>query len=275
MAFSFYHFLSLKKSVMHKFKKKIETIKMLIREKDFYGIGGKVFSTLFGNKNTSMAGNFSYFIDKSELSPKFEKALVHLQDILKDKNNIGDYLEFGVCHGSSFICMHEMLEKLELDKVRLFGFDSFQGLPDEAANQDDGIWLPGSYYAHYEKVKKRMSKAGVNWDKAILTKGWFKDTLKSSFIEKNKIEKASIIMIDCDIYSAAKEALTFCAPLIKDNSIIFFDDWNSSGLASKNLGEKKAFDEFLIENPHLKSLDFGSYSFFGKPHGEIKIVSVG
>jgi hypothetical protein len=83
-------------------------------------------------------------------------------------------------------------------------------------------------------------------------------------VEEHDIEKASLIMIDCDIYSSSKQALDFCAPLIKDKSIIFFDDWQPG----QNMGEEKAFDEFKEENTHLKVKKFGSY----KPSGEIFLV---
>ena len=32
-------------------------------------------------------------------------------------------------------------------------------------------------------------------------------------------------MVDCDIYSASREALWFSEPLIHDMAVIFFDDW--------------------------------------------------
>ena len=67
-------------------------------------------------------------------------------------------------------------------------------------------------------------------------------------------------MIDCDIYSSTKIALDFCAPLIQEQAIIFFDDWNSCNLAAQNLGEKLAFDEFLNKNPDLTAEELGSYT---------------
>ncbi len=67
-------------------------------------------------------------------------------------------------------------------------------------------------------------------------------------------------MIDCDFYSSAKEALNFCGPLIQDEVMIFFDDWDAGiGLADRDLGEKAAFDEFLREHPDLSAQEFGTY----------------
>jgi O-methyltransferase len=80
-------------------------------------------------------------------------------------------------------------------------------------------------------------------------------------------------MIDCDMYSSTKDALNFCTKLIKDEAIIFFDGWNRFNLAEKNLGEKKAFTEFLNENPQFKAEEFGSYSYKLKENGKVfKII---
>ena len=96
-----------------------------------------------------------------------------------------------------------------------------------------------------------------------VSKGWYSDTLTPELIQTRKILKASLINIDCDLYSSAKQALAFCAPLIKDSSIIFFDDWPADFI-----GEKKAFDEFWKENNRFHIEEIGSY----KPAGQILSV---
>ena len=48
-----------------------------------------------------------------------------------------------------------------------------------------------------------------------LVAGWFDDTLNEATIQKHRITKASVIMIDCDLYSSTKAALDFCARFIK------------------------------------------------------------
>jgi O-methyltransferase len=57
------------------------------------------------------------------------------------------------------------------------------------------------------------------------------------------------------MYRSTREALEFCAPLIVDEALIVFDDWNP--LAAQNMGEKRAFDEFLNEHPRLRARDYG------------------
>ena len=225
-------------------------------------------------KNYSRDSSFRELVEEAEIRPKLKKAISYLLQEFNGEEHIGDYLEFGVSHGSSLRIMYETLGDLNVKNMRLFGFDSFEGLPDYALDEDEGVWRPGAYYADIYKVNKYLSRAGIDWRRVQLVKGWFRDTLKPSFIKNNNIQKAGIIMIDCDIYSAAKEALNFCKSLIKDQTIVFFDDWNSADLASKNLGEKKAFDEFMNENPQFEATEFDSYSFKGRPNGEIKLIVV-
>jgi O-methyltransferase len=183
---------------------------------------------------------------------------------LRDRHpgeGLGDYLEFGVFRGASLLCMWEALEELRMDDVRIFGFDSFEGLPDSGVAEDRDLpWRPGQYPSDYQETRNRISRAGADPDRVFLVKGWYSDTLTDEFRERLGIRKASVIMIDCDLYSSAKQALAFCAPLIQDEAFIFFDDWDSGvGLADRNLGEKQAFDAFLAEHPHLHAEEFGTY----------------
>lgn len=207
-------------------------------------------------------------VSVDELQPQFEKAWTFLHQ-LQGAEALGDYLEFGVSHGTSMNCMYQTLKNQRLHKVRLFGFDSFEGMPEEAETQDEGTWRAGQFCSSLENTSKFLTKNGVDWQKTLLTKGWFADTLTEKFKEKHQLKKASVIMIDCDIYSASLEALQFSASLIKDVSIIVFDDWNSSNLADKNLGEKKAFEEFMATHPHFVAEDFSTYSYKGKPNGKL------
>ena len=207
-----------------------------------------------------------------ELKPEYKRACKYLSETAGIEN-IGDYLEFGVSGGTSLNCMHEVLQELRYSSVRLFGFDSFEGLPAYASNEDDGVWEPGQFKSEYHVTHRFLDKKGVDWQRTFLIKGWFSDTLNQELISKHQIDKASLIMIDCDIYSASKEALSFCAPLIKDISIIFFDDWGTFKSDEKNVGEKRAFDEFLQEHTHLKARSFGGYNWYGRPYGKIFLVS--
>jgi len=171
-------------------------------------------------------------------------------------DNLGDYLEFGVFSGTSLGCMHTVLKELGLDHVRLFGFDSFEGMPAIASTEDEGVWAPGDFKLGIEFTKGILTQKGVDWSRTFLTKGWFCNTLTPELVEQYQIKKASVIMVDCDLYSSTVDVLRFCAPFIQDEVVMYFDDWHSGDLAAKNLGEKKAFDEFLAANHQFEARPF-------------------
>ncbi len=161
------------------------------------------------------------------------------------RSGLGDYLEFGVHSCTTMLCMYRELEAMSLKHVRLFGFDSFAGLPVSHVADDVGTWAPGAYKSDYEFAEQILKDEKVDPARVLLTPGFFGDTLTPDFPSRHRLSKASAIMIDCDQYLGANEALTFSRALIKDHALVLFDDWNSQNLAARNLGQKRAFDEFL------------------------------
>jgi hypothetical protein len=173
---------------------------------------------------------------------------------------LGDYLEFGVYNGTSLITAFREIEAMRLSGMRLFGFDSFEGLPAAAATDDEGLWKPGDWCSDLEFTRAVLASEGIDEARVTLIPGWFSDTCSADTARQHGIEKASIVMVDCDIYTSAREALAFCAPLIRDHALVIFDDWHSGQLAAKNLGERRAFEEWLAEWGCFRHEPFGSYS---------------
>ena len=151
----------------------------------------------------------------------------------------------------------------------MFGFDSFEGFPAIAAIDIENELQPGECASSLSSTSERLTENGIDWNRTFLIKGWFSDTLNGNIIQDYKIQKASIIMIDCDLYSSAKESLNFCLPLIKETSIIFFGDWSED----KSIGERRAFEEFLQENGQLKSELVSQYKNHRVPKGRIFLVT--
>ena len=175
------------------------------------------------------------------------------------KEGIGDYFEFGVFNGATLASVYQVFQEAGLTKPRFFGFDSFEGLPAEADREGKGIWMAGQCSCPIEVAEAFLNEHRVDWHRVVLTKGWFKDTLTPALVERRQIEKASLVMVDSDLYSSAVECLRFVEPLIRDEAIIMFDDWFAFQAADKNLGEKKAFDEFMARHPEFKATELGSY----------------
>ena len=191
-----------------------------------------------------------------EVEPAFRAALELLAQRSRNGDGLGDYLEFGVYVGTSMACMHRALHDLGHDGVRLFGFDSFEGLPSDARHEEDGYWRPGMYRADVELTRERLSEAGVDWDRTVLVEGWFDETLTPERAAELGIERASVVMVDCDLYTSTKQALAFAEPLLADQAVLVFDDWTADlGGDGRLVGERRAFEEFLAAHPELEATE--------------------
>jgi O-methyltransferase len=159
---------------------------------------------------------------------------------------LGDYLEFGVSRGTSMACVHRVVTEFGLDRMRLIGFDSFQGMPPEAAEEG---WAPGAYASTVGATRRYLQDNDVDLDRVTLIKGWFSDSLTEATKAQLGLRKASLIMLDCDTYQATREALAFCLPFVRDRAIVIFDDWGSRADIGE-IGQREAYQE-CIEAPGL------------------------
>jgi O-methyltransferase len=200
-------------------------------------------------------------VPEQELKRVFRDAWALLEQ-RGDGSDLGDYLEFGVYIGTSMACMHEVLVERALDNVRMFGFDSFEGLPADAHSDDTfGLapWRAGDMRVPFALCRANLSQRGVDWDRTTLIKGFFDDTLTPDVARQHGIRKAGVIMVDSNLYSSAKTALEFCEPLIGDHAVVLFDDWMPHTLGAARTGERRAFEEFLAAHPDLAAEELESY----------------
>ncbi|MDH6058059.1 TylF/MycF/NovP-related O-methyltransferase [Umezakia ovalisporum] len=192
----------------------------------------------------------------------------------------GDYLEFGVYQGASYIKayhalkkqfedrmslhiggdaeeMHQKTRQVIWDNMRFFAFDSFQGLP-KLTPEDSGTndLTQGQYAYPVEQFVENTTNAGMPSDKSVIVEGWFEDICIAETAQKHKLKKASIIWIDADLYSSTKSVLKFIIPFLQDGTVIIFDDWFSFR-GSPYLGVQKAFNEW--KNEHCLEFSFNEY----------------
>lgn len=203
-----------------------------------------------------------------KLKDFFSRCIHMLQKVKGD--TIGDYLEFGVFNGNSLMSMHEAVTEAGLTNMRLFGFDSFKGLPAGSTNEDDGVWKKGMYSCSFEELQKCVERKNLSTEDITFIQGWYEDTLNADTAKKLQLQNIGIIFVDCDTYSSSKTVLDFIRPLLQQPMIICFDDWKLNDLDIKGLGEYKAFNEFLEKNPDISAQSIQSYnrksrSFFLTP----------
>jgi hypothetical protein len=199
-------------------------------------------------------------VPEEELQRSYEAALRLLGHDVRSPS--AAYLEFGVYVGTSMACMYRATSHVHAGRLRLVGFDSFQGMPQGVAEEDDKRWHAGELYSDVELTRQNLRRLQVPLDRIELVAGWYEESLTDDTRQRLGLEHAAVVMIDCVISSSARVALEFCTPLIRDRTVVYFDDWAVLDLADRGLGERAAFESWLTEHPELaaEALPILSYS---------------
>jgi O-methyltransferase len=158
----------------------------------------------------------------------------------------GDYFEFGVYRGSTLAYAERLARRHLLpSSMRLFGFDSFRGLPSPTGVEGaTGEFLEGDFACALPEVRENLDRRGVDWSRVHLVEGWFDETLNDELKAKLRPAPVAVALIDCDLYRSARSALEFLGDLLQQGSILLFDDWDCFG-GRDHMGERRAFAEFL------------------------------
>lgn len=151
--------------------------------------------------------------------------------------NYKHVLEFGVFEGKTINMIRAALDQ----SYKVFGFDSFEGLPEDWENT---VCMKG----HFNTDGIIPDVKNVKF-----FKGWFEDTIPKFIDEINQFcddFTIGLLHIDCDLYSSTKTIFNNLHPYIKKGTIIVFDDWFYHGheMNKYGNGEQKAFYEYVLKN---------------------------
>lgn len=160
-------------------------------------------------------------------------------------SNLEHVLEFGVFKGHTLRIIKKELSNKHIN-YKIFGFDSFVGLPEPWITPDGNTLLKKGSLTTNNKIP---DIPGVQW-----YVGWFKDTLP----EYLKVAKdIALLHLDCDLYKPAKEVLYGLNNFIVKGTIIAIDDWFYEGNPKYNDTTQKAFYEWTNEfKRQFKFCDF-------------------
>jgi hypothetical protein len=176
----------------------------------------------------------------------------------------GDYYEFGMFKGYSFLQAQKFAAAQGAKSLRFFGFDSFEGLPEVAegpdATTDD--FYQGQYCCSFDDVRASLDQGGVDWSRTVLTRGFFDQSLRPALREQHGMKPVVIALIDCDLYSSTVDVLRFIEPLLMDRSILVFDDYNCFNRVDDK-GQRKALAELLARRPDLRVEPLFEYGSWG------------
>lgn len=133
----------------------------------------------------------------------------HLSEATTHIQIPGLWLEFGVSIGTSTATLAECAAAAD---ARLYGFDSFEGLPEEWVVSDDETWSKGAFTGRPSQVP----------DNVELVDGWFDDTLPG-FLE-TRPGRVAFAHIDCDLYSSTATVFSEIRDRLAVGTVIVFDE---------------------------------------------------
>lgn len=227
----------------------------LRRTPPLYRLASKIYHRMNGSFRT--------------LSPGAPGAIHKAFELMRERTDagvgaIGDYYEFGVFRGYTFLSAQKSCDALGLTDTRLWGFDSFQGLPPvEGVDKAEGEFFQGQFACGKAEVMANLSQHGMDWTRAELIEGFFSDSLTPGLKSRLPFRPASVVVLDCDLYSSTQEALAWMADLLAPDAVLLFDDWHSFG-GLPDRGQPLAFREFLDRHPEIRAEEGWEFANNGK-----------
>ena len=174
----------------------------------------------------------------------------------------GDYLEFG-CHGGmTFGLAHKHKHLAGLD-LKLYGFDSFQGLPKPKGVDVHAQWKEGMFMMGMDDFAKKLKSLGIKEKEYTLVPGFYDESLKVDLPSKIGLKNAAFVYIDCDLYESTVPVLNFVLPILQTGTIVAFDDFYCFS-GDPERGGQLALKEFLQKNPEIKMIDYLNFGWHGK-----------
>jgi hypothetical protein len=177
----------------------------------------------------ALASSVEFIARELPEAPSFSRPFHLLGHALDQVKIEGLYLEFGVYKGTTINWMASRTVH------RIFGFDSFQGLPDR--------WREG-----FERGRFKTGGLPSVRENVHLVPGWFDQTLPA-FVAEHP-EPVAFLHVDCDLYSSTRTIFDSLGDRLVAGTVIVFDEFfNYPGWET---GEALAFREMV----QARSLSF-------------------
>jgi hypothetical protein len=158
----------------------------------------------------------------------------------------GPSLEFGVWSGLSINLIASLLPS-----SKVYGFDSFEGLPEAWFGKSSGI---GQFSRNGELPQVR--------ENVELVAGWF-DRVLGPFLDAHEFDQVALLHIDCDIYSSTQTVFSYLHEKIGPGTIIVFDEYFNYPTWQRH--EYAAFQEFVAYR-QIK------YEYLGLVPGDMQVA---
>jgi hypothetical protein len=173
----------------------------------------------------------------------------------------GDYLEFGLFRGRTFVHSWTLKRDSARD-MHLWGFDSFEGLP-EVKPREGEIWETGQYACSVDTFRSIITAQGMQPPEYTLVPGFFDQSLNEQQHQRMAGRTAAIVYIDCDLYESTVPVLAFIERYLQTGTVVCFDDFYCYR-GAPDQGEQRALAEFLDQHPNIKFNRYLTYGIAGQ-----------
>lgn len=144
-----------------------------------------------------------------------------------------DYLEFGVCQGTS---LRWWVNNNTNPETKYYGFDTFEGLPED-------------WGAAFKKGDMSAAIPQIDDKRVEFFKGLFQDTVPG-FLISHPMEngRRKVIHLDADLFSSTLYALSKLSDVLKPGDIVLFDEFNvpNHEYYALRIFEKTFYREFKL-----------------------------
>lgn len=165
----------------------------------------------------------------------------------------GAFVECGTWRGGALAYLARAAKRLGLGNRRIYGFDSFEGLPEpveldgaeiirqSAELRGEPLTTSGALQggpwcrAPHERCATVLAETGYPASLVNIRKGWFQDTLPGA---KAEIGPIAILRLDGDLYESTKVCLLTLYDSLVPGGCLIIDDYGMFP------GCKRATDEF-------------------------------
>ena len=183
----------------------------------------------------------------------------------------GDIYQFGVLTGFGLRAWVDSMRVLNLTlspEASLYGFDSFDGMPEEGTlymrsiHKHNSAWHGGGLntsklmgVTDWPTLQQRLKRnIGYDPQRTHLIRGFYNESLREgrALARRLGMRPALLIDIDCDLYTSSKQGLSFMldAGLLVPGSFVYYDDftiedWNKDKPPHRE--ERRAHEEVTKE----------------------------
>ena len=177
-------------------------------------------------------------------------------DTIRNENIAGDIVETGIWRGGAVIFAASYLSIYDMNDRKVFGCDSFEGLPKPnpkyPVDEKDIHSTIDFLRVSLPEVEHNLKKYFIDIDKVNLVKGWFNETLPTL-----PVTAISILRLDGDMYSSTMDAMNALYEKVSIGGIVIIDDYCLEG------AKLAIHDFFGTKLPAIHDID-GTGAYFRK-----------